>query len=84
MLHNVFENVAIQAFPQLSDLYRQVASLVVSPPHLSGAGPALFCLPSDEEEYRRVAKALQYCKANVYLVSAIIPRPVQETPANPG
>jgi 4-diphosphocytidyl-2-C-methyl-D-erythritol kinase len=83
MLHNVFENVAIQAFPQLSDLYRRVASLVVSPPHLSGAGPALFCLPSDEEEYRRVAKALQYCKANAYLVSAIIPRPVQETPADP-
>jgi 4-diphosphocytidyl-2-C-methyl-D-erythritol kinase len=84
MLYNVFENVAFQAFPGLSDLYQRVADLVVSPPHLSGAGPALFCLPSGEEEYRQVTKALQYCKANTYLVRAIIPRPAEGELTNSG
>lgn len=78
MLQNVFEYVADQAFPGLSDLYQRLVGLVESPPHLSGAGPALFCLPSDEEEYRKVTKALHYCKVSTYLVSAIIPRPGKE------
>jgi 4-diphosphocytidyl-2-C-methyl-D-erythritol kinase len=82
MLQNVFENVAIQAFPGLSDLYQRFSGLVVGPPHLSGAGPALFCLPSSEEEYQKVTKALQYCKASTYLVSAIIPPPVEENLTN--
>jgi len=74
ILQNVFENVAFQVFPGLSELYQRVASLVATRPHLSGAGPALFCLPSGEDEYQQVAKSLRYCNANVYLVQAIIPR----------
>jgi len=77
MLHNVFENVAFQAFPGLSDLFQRVASRVVSRPQLSGAGPAFFCLPSGEEEYQIVAKVLQYSKARACLVHAIIPRPAE-------
>ena len=75
MLYNVFENVAFQVFPGLGNLCQRVANLVASPPHLCGAGPALFCLPSSEEEYQEVAKALQYCKASAYLAHAIIPQP---------
>lgn len=75
MLYNVFENVAFQVFPGLGDLYQRVANLVADPPHLCGAGPALFCMPSSEEEYQEVVKALQYCKASAYLAHAIIPQP---------
>lgn len=75
MLHNVFDNIAFQVFPGLSGIYQRVANLVASRPHLSGAGPSFFCLPSSEEEYRQVAEALQNCNASAYLVHAIIPQP---------
>jgi len=75
MLYNVFEDVAFQVFPGLGNLYQRVANLVAGPLHLCGSGPALFCLPSSEEEYHEVVKALQYCKASAYLAHAIIPQP---------
>lgn len=74
-LHNVFENVAFQVFPGLVELYRRVAEVAGIRPHLSGAGPALFCMPAGEEEYHRVTKALQPYDAEAYLVHAIMPRP---------
>ena len=74
MLYNVFETVAFQVFPGLGNLYQRVANLVASPPHLCGSGPALFCLPSSEEEFQDVAKALKYCKVSVHLAHAIIPQ----------
>lgn len=65
---NVFEAVAFQEFPGLEQLYRQIEGLSAVRPHLSGAGPALFCLPSSEEEYQRVTKALQSYDMKAYLV----------------
>jgi 4-diphosphocytidyl-2-C-methyl-D-erythritol kinase len=67
-ISNVFEEVAFQAFPGLEQLYRRVEELSAARPHLSGAGPALFCLPSSEEEYQRIAKALQSYNVKAYLV----------------
>jgi 4-diphosphocytidyl-2-C-methyl-D-erythritol kinase len=65
---NVFEEVAFQEFPGLGRLYRLVEGLSAANPHLSGAGPAWFCLPSSQEEHQRIAKALQPYGVKAYLV----------------
>jgi 4-diphosphocytidyl-2-C-methyl-D-erythritol kinase len=65
---NVFEEAAFREFPGLEQLYRRVEELSAARPHLSGAGPALFCLPSSEEEHQRIAKALQPYNVKAYLV----------------
>ena len=70
-LHNVFEAVAFRMFPMLEDLYGLVERVTGRRPHLSGAGPALFCLPSGEEEYFRLARALQPCQAEAYFVRTL-------------
>jgi 4-diphosphocytidyl-2-C-methyl-D-erythritol kinase len=80
---NVFEEVAFREFPGLGQLYRRVEGLSAARPHLSGAGPALFCLPSSEEEHQRVAKALQSCGVKAYLIHATAgsgphPRPLSQ------
>ena len=74
-LHNVFEEVAFQTFSGLWDLYRRVSPAVAGRPHLSGAGPAFFCLPSSEEERQKAVQALGNQPAFALLVHAIIPRP---------
>ncbi len=74
-LHNVFEEVAFQAFPGLNDLYRRVSPIVAGRPHLSGAGPAFFCIPAGEEERQKAVDALAGQRAFVLLVRAIIPAP---------
>ena len=68
MQYNVFEQVAFQEFPELEVLRQQVRSATGSAVHLSGAGPALYCLPSSEDEFQRVSHALQPYGARVYLV----------------
>jgi 4-diphosphocytidyl-2-C-methyl-D-erythritol kinase len=78
LLHNVFEAVAFQAFPDLARLWRRLQGLV-SPgktPHLSGAGPALFCLPATQEEYLRAARVLPPEGARAYLVQTVKASPV--------
>ena len=71
MIHNVFEKVCFQLFPELGELRQRVSSLAGSRPHLSGAGPALFCLPSTEDEYVRIANALKPTGVRVYLVRTV-------------
>ena len=74
MGHNVFESVALRAFPELSGLRRRASQICGDRLHLCGAGPALFVLPSSEEEYLKVSNALQPSGARVYLVNTIAPR----------
>ena len=71
LLYNVFEKVAFQMFPTLEKLYRLVEQITGRPLYLSGAGPGLFCLPSDEEEHFRLANALQPYRAKAYFVRTI-------------
>ena len=73
MVHNVFEEVAVNVFSGLSPLFRQLQGLTSSPPHLSGAGPALFCLPASQEEFSRVSQALPPGQARAYLVQTVAP-----------
>ncbi len=73
-LLNVFEPVALETFTGLADVYQMVAAAAGTRPHLSGAGPALFCLPASESQHRDVAKALEDTQGAAYLVHAIMPR----------
>ena len=70
---NAFERAAPGIFPGLAGVWETVAALAQHPPRLSGAGPALFCLPSSESERRTVAAALQDRGATAYLVRTIAP-----------
>ena len=71
MMHNAFEGVAFQVFPGLEETYRQVSIATTSRPHLSGAGPALFCLPFEEDELQRLTIALQPLGVKAYLVHTV-------------
>ena len=68
MVYNVFESVAFEAFPHLDVLFTNVDRCSSVRPHLAGAGPTLFCLPSSEEEHGRVKKALHPLGIEAYLV----------------
>ena len=73
MLHNVFEDVAFQIFPRLNDIHQRVSRTVPNRFQLSGSGPALFSLPSTEDEFLRVSNALQPTESRVYLVCTVGP-----------
>ena len=73
-LHNVFEAVALETFPGLRDVFQLVGEATGRRPRLSGAGPALFCLPADEQNLADAARALANHRADVHLVRAIMPR----------
>jgi 4-diphosphocytidyl-2-C-methyl-D-erythritol kinase len=69
--YNVFEEVAFDAFPGLAKLSDRLIAATGKVPHLSGAGPALYFLPSTKDEYQTVSDALQPCEARVYLVQTV-------------
>ena len=73
MVHNVFEEVAFNVFPGLGAIYRRLEGLTSSRPRLSGAGPALFCLPAGPEDFSRVSQALPPHQGRAYLVQTITP-----------
>ena len=73
-LHNVFETVALETFPGLRDVFQQVGQATGQRPRLSGAGPALFCLPAGEQHLADAARVLGNHRADVHLVRAIMPR----------
>ena len=70
---NAFERAAREIFPGLAHVWDRVAEVTQHPPRLSGAGPAIYCLPSSESERIRVAESLQGTGATAYLVRAIRP-----------
>lgn len=70
---NVFTRAALEIFPGLDDVWERVAAVTEFLPCLSGAGPAFFCMPSDETEQAKVAAALQNTGATAYLVRTISP-----------
>ena len=70
---NAFERAAREIFPGLDDVWNRVAGVTQHPPRLSGAGPAIYCMPSSESERIRVAESLQGTGATAYLVRTIRP-----------
>ena len=79
MVHIIFEEVAFNVFPGLSPIYRRLEGLTASPPRLSGAGPALFCLPASPEDFSRVSEALPTHQGRAYLVQTITPTVAEVT-----
>ena len=73
---NAFARVALEIFPGLSDVWEKTAAITQYTPCLSGAGPAFFCIPTSETEYKQVADALRDTGAKAYLVRTI--NPVQD------
>ena len=71
LIFNAFTEVAARTYPGLAELCQQVANLGGPAMHLCGAGPALFTLPSSEEEHQRIAELLQPHSAGVYLVRTV-------------
>ena len=70
---NAFERAAREIFPGLANVWNRVADAAKHPPRLSGAGPAIYCMPSSESERIQVAESLQGTGAAAYLVRTICP-----------
>ncbi len=70
-VHNVFEEVATQAFLDLGRVQQALNDLAPGRFHLSGAGPALFALSSDQEEFQKTSAALQGHRVGVHLVQTV-------------
>jgi len=70
---NAFERAAREIFPGLAHVWDRVAEVMRHPPRLSGAGPAIYCMPSSESERIRAAESLQGTGATAYLVRTICP-----------
>jgi len=70
---NTFERAAREIFPGLADVWDRVGEVTQHPPRLSGAGPAMFVMPSSESERIRVAESLHGTGATAYLVQTICP-----------
>lgn len=70
---NAFSRAALEIFPGLADVWERTASITKYPPTLSGAGPAFFCMPSDEQERGKVQDSLRGTGAMAHLVRTINP-----------
>ena len=70
---NAFERAAREIFPGLAGVWDRMAEVTQHPPRLSGAGPALYVMPSSESECIRVTESLQGTGATAYLVRTISP-----------
>ena len=66
LLRNAFTGPAMEAFPALPAVFNAVEAACGRRPHLTGAGPASFLLPSTAAECETVARALQPYGAGVF------------------
>ena len=73
LLFNAFSEVAARTYPELVDMCREITDQGGPIMHLCGAGPALFTIPSSEEEHQQISDVLQRHSAGVYLVSTVPP-----------
>jgi 4-diphosphocytidyl-2-C-methyl-D-erythritol kinase len=73
LLFNAFSEVAARTYPELLEMCREITDQGGPVMHLCGAGPALFTIPSSEEEHQQIADVLQRHSAGVYLVSTVPP-----------
>ena len=69
--YNVFQDIAIREFPGLEEIFGVVTAACGRRPQLTGAGPAMFLLPSSEREYAIVSQALQLYGAQAYFVRTL-------------
>ncbi|MCH7939981.1 MAG: 4-(cytidine 5'-diphospho)-2-C-methyl-D-erythritol kinase [Candidatus Marinimicrobia bacterium] len=75
LTYNIFEQVVHEALPELNGLWDRLRGLFQNPLRLAGSGPAMYCLPSNEHEFRSASNALQPYGVGVYLVTTTGPNP---------
>ena len=73
LIFNAFSEVVARTYPELLEMCREIADQGGPVMHICGAGPALFTIPSSEEEHQQIADVLQPHSAGVYLVSTVPP-----------
>ena len=71
LLYNVFQEIALRELPGLRGISDAVTKACGRRPHLTGAGPAMFLLPSSEREHAEVLRALQPHGAQAYFVRTL-------------
>ena len=82
-IFNVFESIAFQTFPALSDIFQVIEENIVSRPHLCDSGPAIFCLPSNRTEFDQLSSCLRNTDFVVYFTNCIESKAVQCQSINP-
>jgi 4-diphosphocytidyl-2-C-methyl-D-erythritol kinase len=70
-LANTFQRAAKQVFPGLSDAWREAELTCGRPFHLSGAGPALFCLAESRAEANRLVPRLEALGLRAYVARTV-------------
>ena len=70
---NAFTRAALEIFPGLWDVWEKAARVTSCRPCLSGAGPAFFCMPSNEAEAAMVRTVLANTGATVFQTRTIYP-----------
>ena len=71
LLYNVFQEIALREMPGLKGISDAVTKACGRQPRLTGAGPAMFLLPSSEREHAEVFRALQPHGAQAYFVHTL-------------
>ena len=71
LFYNVFQDIAVREFPGLESILTAVTHACGRLPRLTGAGPAMFLLPSSEGEYAAICQALQPHRAQAYFVRTV-------------
>jgi 4-diphosphocytidyl-2-C-methyl-D-erythritol kinase len=71
LFYNVFQQIAIREFPDLENILSAVTHACGRRPHLTGAGPAMFLLPTSEGEHAAICRALQPHQARAYFVRTV-------------
>ena len=77
IIFNVFESIAFQTFPLLSNIFQVIAENIGTRPHLCGSGPAIFCLPSNRTEFDQLSSCIRNTDSVVYFTNCIESKAVQ-------
>ena len=71
LFFNVFDKVAVDAFPGLEDYWRRFEEAGATDIHLAGSGPALFAPIDSESKAKEIQRRLRQQKLENYAVSTI-------------
>ena len=77
IIFNVFESIAFQTYPLLSNIFQVITENIGTRPHLCGSGPAIFCLPSNRTEFDQLSSCIRNTDSVVYFTNCIESKAVQ-------
>ena len=76
LLFNVFEQVAFDFFPKLSDYRSRFLKAGAESVHVAGAGPTLFTLAADKAQGKAILSSLEADGLEAYLVHTVEATPL--------